>query len=76
MKFQVLLEKVETHKLFYILENFLVDNLKNFKYQRKKMLIVLGMFLKCCKCRIVFNKSATVSVYNDVLIKNGLKYIN
>lgn len=76
MELQVLLEKVETQKLFYILENLLADNLKNFKYHRKKMLIVLEVFLNCCNCRIVFNKSDSVSVYNDLLIKNGLKYIN
>lgn len=75
MELQVLLEKVETRKLFYILENFLSDSLKNFKNHRNKMLIVLEVFLNCWNCRIVFKKSDNVSVYN-VLIKNGLKYIN
>lgn len=65
-----MLEKVEAHKLFCILKNVLADNLKNIKNHRKKMLIVLEVFLKCCNCRIVFKKSANVSVYNVALIKN------
>lgn len=76
MELQVLLEKVESQKLVYIPVNLFVGNLINLKYHRKKILIVLEMILKCCNCRITFNKSATVSVYDDILIRNRFKCIN
>jgi len=67
---------VESQKLFYLIVYLFVDNLKNLKYHRKKIPIVLEMFLKCWSCRFAFSKSATVSVYDDILIKNRLKRID